>query len=99
MLLCPLDGGQEPGLERPQTDLEPGGTVRQLYETSDIVEYTGTGTRRLQPPASLGERERAVFIDLVTGCDPRHFQPEQAAGELAATGVVVDGKLSPWFQA
>jgi hypothetical protein len=24
---------------------------------------------------------------------------EQAAGELAATGVVVDGKLSPWFQA
>jgi|AmaraimetFIIA100_FD_contig_101_466247_length_2319_multi_4_in_0_out_0_2 phage terminase small subunit len=24
---------------------------------------------------------------------------EQATGELAATGVVVDGKLSPWFQA
>jgi len=49
----------------------------------------------------------------VTSCDPRHFRPadlplmaryceavvlaEQAAGELAACGVVIDGKASAWF--
>jgi hypothetical protein len=94
--------------------MELVGTMRQPYETSDIVEYTGSQTRRLRPPATLGGRERAVFLDLVTSCDPRHFRnadiplmaryveavvlAEQAAGELAAGGVVIDGKVSPWFQ-
>jgi hypothetical protein len=54
--------------------MEPAGTVRQSYETSDIVEYSGAG-RHLRPPTTLGVRERAVFVDLVTGCDPRHFRP------------------------
>src|SRR5262249_15712679 len=87
--------------------------MRLPYETSDIVEYTGARTRRLRPPASLGQRERAVFVELVSGCDPRHLRPtdlplmaryceavplaEQAGGELAATGVVVVAKPSPWF--
>ena len=102
------------GLERLQTGMELVGTMRQPYESSDIVDFSGGGTRRLRPPASLGQRERAVFIDLVTSCDPRHFRnsdvplmcryveavvlAEQASGELAATGVVVEGKVSPWFQ-
>ena len=102
------------GLEGLQTGMELVGTMRQPYETSDIVDFSGGGTRRLRPPASLGQRERAVFIDLVTSCDPRHFRnsdvplmcryveavvlAEQASGELAATGVVVEGKVSPWFQ-
>ena len=83
------------------------------YETLDTVDYSGTGSRRLRPPARLGERERAVFIDLVTGCDPRHFRPadlpllcryveavclaEEAAQKLASEGAVVEGKQNPWF--
>jgi phage terminase small subunit len=67
---------------------------------------------RLLPPASLSDAERAVFVDVVTACDPTHFQPsdlpllcryceaavlgEQAALELRR-GAVVDGKPSPWI--
>jgi hypothetical protein len=29
----------------------------------------------VQPPASLSEAGRAVFIELVGSCDPRHFEP------------------------
>jgi hypothetical protein len=101
------------GLEGPKSGMELGGTMRKTYETDDLIEYSGTGTRRLRPPPSLGVRERAVFVDLVTGCDPRHFRPadlplmaryceaivlaEEAAGELAAGRAVIDGKVSPWF--
>ena len=65
---------------------------------------------RLLPPASLGDVERTVFVDLVTACDPKHFRPsdlpllcrycetavlaEQAALELRR-GAVVAGKPSP----
>src|SRR5262249_25279802 len=67
----------------------------------------------MRPPPNLGQRERQAFIELVSGCDPRHFRPadlplicryveaavlaEQAAGEMAAGGAVIDGKVSPWF--
>jgi hypothetical protein len=60
----------------------------------------------------LSDAERTVFVDLVTTCDPTHFQPsdlpllcryceaavlaEQAALELRR-GAVVDGKPSPWI--
>jgi phage terminase small subunit len=48
-------------------------------ETSDTVAYMGSESRRLRPPASLGERERAVFLDLVTSTDPRQFRNSDAA--------------------
>ena len=67
---------------------------------------------RLKPPHDLTGPEREVFLDVVTACSPDHFQPAElhllvtfceavvrkkvAAGELAASGVVVDGKLSAW---
>lgn len=59
-----------------------------------------------------GSPEREVFLDTVTACSPDHFRPAEihllvtfceavvrkrvATGELAASGVVVDGKLSAW---
>jgi hypothetical protein len=85
-------------------------TGRNPYETTDVTPYHGDWTRRLRPPESLGARERAVFLDLVTSTDPRQFRAsdlpllcryaelvvlaEQAAGELAACGVVIEGKPS-----
>jgi phage terminase small subunit len=54
-------------------------TSRKPYETSDTVAYMGSESRRLRPPASLGERERAVFLDLVTSTDPRQFRNSDAA--------------------
>jgi phage terminase small subunit len=86
--------------------------VRQ-YDTFDTEGYSGAVTRRLRPPATLQGRARSVFVDLVTGCDPRHFcasdipllvrycesaaVAEQAAAKLVE-GVVIDDKPSPWFQ-
>jgi hypothetical protein len=87
-------------------------TGRQPYETTDVLPY-GAGTGRLRPPASLGEPEKRAFLDLVTTCPATQFQPsdlpllvrwaelvamaETAAGEMAAGGMVTDGKISPWF--
>jgi phage terminase small subunit len=67
---------------------------------------------RLQPPQSLSEVERKVFVDLVTACEPQHFRPadypllvryveacvlaDQAAEQLRL-GAVIDGKPSPWI--
>ena len=67
---------------------------------------------RLEPPASLSEAERKVFIDIVTACEPQHFRAadlpllvryveacvlaDQAAEELRL-GAVIDGKPSPWI--
>jgi hypothetical protein len=67
---------------------------------------------RLEPPASLSDLERNVFVGLVQACDPEHFRPsdmpllcryaeavvlaEQAAQELRC-GAVVDGRPSPWI--
>jgi hypothetical protein len=39
-------------------------TGRKPYETSDTVAYMGSESRRLRPPASLGERERGEAQDL-----------------------------------
>jgi phage terminase small subunit len=66
---------------------------------------------RLQPPPSLSEAERKIFIDIVTACEPQHFRPadlpllvryveacvlaDQAAEQLRL-GPVIDGKPSPW---
>jgi phage terminase small subunit len=67
---------------------------------------------QLQPPGSLSEAERKVFIDIVTACEPQHFRPadlpllvryveacvlaDQAAEQLR-DGAVIDGKPSPWI--
>jgi phage terminase small subunit len=71
--------------------------------------------RRLRPSARLKGRERALFTETVADCAMGHFRKsdrplleryceacalaEQAAAKLAELGVVVDGKLSPWFPA
>jgi phage terminase small subunit len=68
---------------------------------------------RLQPPASLSEAERAVFVAVVAACDPEHFRKSdlpllcrfceltalagQAAHELREHGAVIDGKSSAWI--
>jgi hypothetical protein len=67
---------------------------------------------RLEPPSSLPEAERAVFVDLVAASDPEHFRSsdvpllvryvesivlaDRAAVELRK-GAVVKGKTSPWL--
>ena len=67
----------------------------------------------MRPPARLQGRAKAIFIETVTGCDPKHFRSsdlhlleryceatalaEKAAVRLAEEGSVVDGKVSPWF--
>jgi phage terminase small subunit len=82
------------------------------YE-DDTVDFTGEATRRLRPPSRLQGRAKDIFIEVVTGCDPRHFRPadlplleryaeacalaEKAAEMLAAEGAVVDDKVNPWF--
>jgi P27 family predicted phage terminase small subunit len=78
--------------------------------TYNLTEFEG-GAPRLRPPDTLGDRERAVFVDLVAGCDPKHFRAadltllcryceavvlaEQAAGELTAGGVVIESDKGP----
>jgi phage terminase small subunit len=82
-------------------------TGRKPYETSDVVAYMGSESRRLRPPTHLGPRERAVFLDLVTSVDPRQFRNsdiallsgwselvvmgETAAEHLRSEGMVLDG--------
>jgi hypothetical protein len=43
------------------------------FRFSDVGPF-GPEPRRLRPPASLGDPEKRVFVDVVTGCDPRHFR-------------------------
>jgi phage terminase small subunit len=68
---------------------------------------------RLNPPESLTDPERTIFVDLVAACDPSHFRVSdlpllaryveacalgaQAAQQLRLMGAVVDGKPSPWI--
>ena len=75
--------------------------------SSGIIAIQPRRCHQLQKPV-----ERTVFVDVVTACDPTHFQPsdlpllcryceaavlgEQAALELRR-GAVVDGKPSPWI--
>ena len=88
------------------------GTGRKPYSSVEITGYAGA-TRRLTPPAHLGELQRQAFISLVSDCPASQFKrgdvgllcrwaeltvmAEQAAFELQQGGMVVDGKPSPWF--
>ena len=74
-----------------------------------------TTPRRLRPSSRLTGRRRSIFTETVADCAMGHFRKsdrplleryceacalaEQAAAKLAELGVVVDGKLSPWFPA
>jgi hypothetical protein len=49
-------------------------TGRSPYTTSDVASF-GLESRRLTPPAGLGEAERRVFLDLVTTVPAGQFQP------------------------
>ena len=76
-----------------------------------IVNVNGKPPRP-EPPSSLPEAERAVFVDLVAASDPEHFRSsdlpllvryvesivlaDRAASELRK-GAVVKGKTSPWL--
>jgi hypothetical protein len=76
-----------------------------------IVKVNGKPAR-LEPPSSLPEAERAVFVDLVAASDPEHFRSsdlpllvryvesivlaDRASSELRK-GAVVKGKTSPWL--
>ena len=53
-------------------------TGRQPYETTDVVPF-GVGIRRLRPPASLSEPQKAAFLDLVTACPATQFEPSDIA--------------------
>jgi hypothetical protein len=67
---------------------------------------------RLQPPATMSEPARKLFLDTVLGCRPEHFQATDlpllvryceahAMAERAEAETVreplVDDKASPWF--
>jgi hypothetical protein len=88
------------------------GTGRKPYATYDVQPFGAW--ERLKPPASLGKPERRAFFDLISRVPAGQFceadlpllcrwaeltvMGEQAAGELAAGGMVTpDGKVSPWF--
>ena len=68
--------------------------------------------KQLDPPTSLSTAERAIFCDVVAGCDRDHFRPSDlpllvryveaaALGDQAAEqlrlGAVINGKPSPWI--
>jgi phage terminase small subunit len=74
----------------------------------------GATQPRLRPPDGLAEPERTLFLDIVTTTRPEHFQApdgvllaaycravileQQAAGELAAQGHVLEGgTANPWL--
>jgi hypothetical protein len=88
------------------------GSGRKPFTTYDVQPFGAWD--RLKPPASLGKPERRAFFDLISRVPAGQFceadlplicrwaeltvMAEQAAGELAAQGMVTaDGKVSPWF--
>lgn len=87
-----------------------------MPRTSAAAQLTAplvAGSSWLQPPASLSDQERPLFVDIVTAHDPKHFiasdlpllcryveaavLADQAAAELRMAGAVIDGKPSPWL--
>jgi phage terminase small subunit len=83
-------------------------------KSSAAVAFSTTSTaKRLRPPDDLIGPERKLFVDLVLGCRPDHFQPtdapllaaycravwleQTASSELAAAGFVIDGRPSGWL--
>ena len=87
---------------------------RRSAASLSLVNVNVTGNPpRLEPPASLPEAERAIFVSVVAACDPKHFRPsdlpllvryveaaalaDQAAEKLRIEGAVVGGRPSPWI--
>jgi phage terminase small subunit len=88
----------------------PGG--RRPFTTTDVTPWQ-LGNQRLRPPAHLGDRERAAFLDLISSCPLAQFTPadipllcrwcelelqaQTAAAELREHGMMIKGKPSPWL--
>jgi hypothetical protein len=83
-------------------------------KSSAAIAYSATSpAARLRPSDDLTGPERKLFVDLVLGCRPDHFQPtdapllaaycravclEQTASfKLADAGFVIDGRPSGWL--
>jgi hypothetical protein len=77
-------------------------TGRKSFVATDIIPYGES--RRLAPPASLGEGERKAFLDLVLACPSEQFTPADlpllcawaetvALRERMATRMAVEGEL------
>jgi phage terminase small subunit len=47
---------------------------RKSAEALAVVSVDGSPPR-LEPPSSLNEAEKDVFVDIVENCDPHHFRP------------------------
>ena len=81
-------------------------------QSSLSIAHIGSGARRLEPPAELGEIEAAIFRKVVAGVPHDHFSAEdsdllsaycralalerRASEELAAAGIV-GNQASPWL--
>ena len=81
--------------------------------TSHIKGRHAATKTRLKAPGTLSDGARSIFERTVKAVDPDHFsavdlpllaeyanaaaQAEEAAQELAKTGLVIDGKPSPWL--
>jgi phage terminase small subunit len=68
---------------------------------------------RLDPPSTLADRERTLFVEIVDACAPTHFHSsdlplliryveacvlaDEAAEHLRNEGAVIKGKPSPWL--
>jgi hypothetical protein len=48
---------------------------RRSVASLTVLPALNGASARLRPPAELGERERAIFLDIVTSLPPAHFQP------------------------
>lgn len=80
---------------------------------ASAINAPASPSTRLKPPAILSTAERAVFADLVTANDAKHFRPSDlpllctyceviamlalAAKELRKGIVAPDGRVSPWL--
>jgi phage terminase small subunit len=87
---------------------------RRSRESMSVKRVDGSPDR-IRPPSNLPAAEAALWREIVTACDARHFVPSDApllveycratvqaqlAGhELAEHGAVIDGKCSPWLVA
>jgi phage terminase small subunit len=82
-------------------------------EASLSIAHIGPGSRRLEPPADLGEIEAAIFRQVVASVPYEHFAAEdlgllcaycralaleRRASEELATAAVVGRQASPWLE-
>lgn len=63
---------------------------RKSAEALAVRSVIGKGPR-LEPPASLSEAERSVFVGLVTACDPDHFRASDLPLLVRYTASIVLG--------